>query len=62
MKRTIPAVGLVCALVVDASVDWLKERIKLQIEQEQQNGQEVFDGPNEQDLDNMLDNLLIFDQ
>lgn len=62
MKRTIPAVGLVCALVVDASVDRLKERIKLQIEQEQQNGQEVFDGPNEQDLDNMLDNLLIFDQ
>lgn len=48
--------------MIDASVDRLKERIKLQIEQEQQNGQEVFDGPNEQDLDNMLDNLLIFDQ
>lgn len=47
---------------LDASVERLKERIKLQIEQEQQNGQEVFDGPNEQDLDNMLDNLLIFDQ
>jgi len=48
--------------MIDASVERLKERIKLQIEQEQQNGQEVFDGPNEQDLDNMLDNLLIFDQ
>ena len=48
--------------MIDASVDRLKERIKLQIEQEQQNGQEVFYGPNEQDLDNMLDNLLIFDQ
>lgn len=48
--------------MIDASVDRLKERIKLQIEREQQNGQEVFDGPNEQDLDNMLDNLLIFDQ
>lgn len=48
--------------MIDASVDRLKERIKLQIEQEQQNGQEVFDGPNEQDLDNMLDNLTIFDQ
>ena len=29
--------------MIDASVDRLKERIKLQIEQEQQNGQEVFD-------------------
>ena len=48
--------------MIDASVERLKERIKLQIEQEQQNAQEVFDGPNEQDLDNMLDNLLIFDQ
>ena len=48
--------------MIDASVERLKERIMLQIEQEQQNGQEVFDGPNEQDLDNMLDNLLIFDQ
>ena len=48
--------------MIDASVERLKERIKLQIDQEQQNGQEVFDGPNEQDLDNMLDNLLIFDQ
>ena len=48
--------------MIDASVERLKERIKFQIEQEQQNGQEVFDGPNEQDLDNMLDNLLIFDQ
>ena len=47
--------------MIDASVERLKERIKLQIEQEQQNGQEVFDGPNEQDLDNMLDNLRIFD-
>ena len=48
--------------MIDASVERLKERIMLQIEQEQQNGQEVFDGTNEQDLDNMLDNLLIFDQ
>lgn len=48
--------------MIDASVERLRDRIKLQIEQEKQGGLDIPEGPNEQDLDDMLDNLTIFDQ
>lgn len=48
--------------MIDASVEKLKARIKLQIEQEKQGGLDIPERPNEQDLDDMLDNLIIFDQ
>ena len=48
--------------MIDASVERLKDSMKLQIEREKHGGQVVPVGPNEQDLDDMLDNLTIFDQ
>lgn len=48
--------------MIDASVERLRDRIKLQIEQEKQGELDIHEGPNEQDLDDMLDNLTIFDQ
>lgn len=48
--------------MIDASVERLRDRIKLQIVQEKQGGLDIPEGPNEQDLDDMLDNLTIFDQ
>ena len=48
--------------MIDASVERLKDSMKLQILQEQHGGQTAPTGPNQQDLDDMLDNLTIFDQ
>ena len=48
--------------MIDASMERLKDSMKLQILQEQHGGQTAPTGPNQQDLDDMLDNLTIFDQ
>lgn len=48
--------------MIDAALEKLKANMKYQIEQENQSGQEEPTGPNQQDLDDMLDNLTIFDQ
>ena len=48
--------------MIDASMERLKDSMKLQILQEQHGGQTAPIGPNQQDLDDMLDNLTIFDQ
>ena len=48
--------------MIDASVERLKDSMKLQVLQEQHGGQTAHTGPNQQDLDDMLDNLTIFDQ
>ena len=48
--------------MIDASVERLKDSMKLQVLQEQHGGQTAPTGPNQQDLDDMLDNLTIFDQ
>jgi len=48
--------------MIDAAVEKLKDSMKSQIEQEKQSGQVEPIGPNQQDLDEMLDNLTIFDQ
>ena len=48
--------------MIDASMERLKDSIKLQVLQEQHGGQTAPTGPNQQDLDDMLDNLTIFDQ
>ena len=45
--------------MIDAALESLKDN---QIEQENRSGQEEPTGPNQQDLDDMLDNLTIFDQ
>ena len=48
--------------MIDAALESLKDNMKYQIEQETRSGQEEPTGPNQQDLDDMLDNLTIFDQ
>lgn len=48
--------------MIDAAVKKLKDSMKSQIEQEKQSAQVAPMGPNQQDLDDMLDNLTIFDQ
>ena len=48
--------------MIDAALESLKDNMKYQIEQENRSGQEEPTGPNQQDLDDMLDNLTIFDQ
>ena len=48
--------------MIDAALESLKDNMKYQIEQEIRSGQEEPTGPNQQDLDDMLDNLTIFDQ
>lgn len=48
--------------MIDAALESLKHNMKYQIEQENRSGQEEPTGPNQQDLDDMLDNLTIFDQ
>ena len=48
--------------MIDASIERLKDSMKLQVLQEQHGGQTAHTGPNQQDLDDMLDNLTIFDQ
>ena len=48
--------------MIDASMERLKDSMKLQVLQEQHGGQTAPAGPNQQDLDDMLDNLTIFDQ
>ena len=48
--------------MIDASMERLKDSMKLQVLQEQHGGQTAPTGPNQQDLDDMLDNLTIFDQ
>ena len=48
--------------MIDASVERLKDSMKLQVLQEQHGGQTAPTVPNQQDLDDMLDNLTIFDQ
>lgn len=48
--------------MIDAVLESLKDNMKYQIEQENRSGQEEPTGPNQQDLDDMLDNLTIFDQ
>ena len=45
--------------MIDASVEKLRASLKLQLEQGQR---EKADGPSEQDLDDMLSNLDIFNQ
>ena len=47
---------------IDAALESLKDNMKYQIEQENRSGQEEPTGPNQQDVDDMLDNLTIFDQ
>ena len=46
--------------MIDASMERLKDSMKLQVLQEQHGGQTAPTGPNQQDLDDMLDNLTIF--
>ena len=48
--------------MIDAALESLKDNMKYQIEQENRSGQEEPTGPNQQDLDDVLDNLTIFDQ
>ena len=48
--------------MIDAALESLKDNMKYQIEQENRSGQEEPTGPNQQDLDDMFDNLTIFDQ
>lgn len=48
--------------MIDAALESLKDNMKYQIEQENRSGQEEPTGSNQQDLDDMLDNLTIFDQ
>ena len=48
--------------MIDASMERLKDSMKLQVLQEQHGWQTAPAGPNQQDLDDMLDNLTIFDQ
>lgn len=48
--------------MIDAALESLKDNMKYQMEQENRSGQEEPTGPNQQDLDDMLDNLTIFDQ
>ena len=48
--------------MIDASMERLKDSMKLQVPQEQHGVQTAPAGPNQQDLDDMLDNLTIFDQ
>ena len=48
--------------MIDAALESLKDNMKYQIEHENRSGQEEPTGPNQQDLDDMLDNLTIFDQ
>lgn len=48
--------------MIDAAVKKLKDSMKSQIEQEKQSAQVAPMGPNQQDLDDMLDNLTIFEQ
>ena len=48
--------------MIDASMERLKDSMKLQVLQEQHGGQTAHTGPNQRDLDDMLDNLTIFDQ
>ena len=48
--------------MIDASVERLKDSMKFQIQQEKQVGQAAPAVLNQQDLDDMLDNLTIFDQ
>ena len=48
--------------MIDAALESLKDNMKYQIEKENRSGQEEPTGPNQQDLDDMLDNLTIFDQ
>lgn len=48
--------------MIDAALESLKDNMKYQIELENRSGQEEPTGPNQQDLDDMLDNLTIFDQ
>ena len=48
--------------MIDASMERLKDSMKLQVLQEQHGVQTAPAGPNQQDLDDMLDNLTIFDQ
>lgn len=48
--------------MIDAALESLKDNMKYQIEQKNRSGQEEPTGPNQQDLDDMLDNLTIFDQ
>lgn len=48
--------------MIDASMERLKDSMKLQVLHEQHGGQTAPAGPNQQDLDDMLDNLTIFDQ
>lgn len=43
--------------MIDAALESLKDNMKYQIEQENRSGQEEPTGPNQQDLDDMLDNL-----
>ena len=45
--------------MIDASVEKLNATLQLQMEQDQREG---FEGPSEQDLDEMLSNLDIFNQ
>ena len=48
--------------MIDASVERLKDSMKLQVQQEKQVEQVAPTVLNQQDLDDMLDNLTIFDQ
>lgn len=48
--------------MIDASVERLKDSMKFQIQQEKQVEQAAPAVLNQQDLDDMLDNLTIFDQ
>ena len=48
--------------MIDAALESLKDNMKYQIEQENRSGPEEPTGPYQQDLDDMLDNLTIFDQ
>ena len=48
--------------MIDASVERLKDSMKFQIQQEKQVEQAAPTVLNQQDLDDMLDNLTIFDQ
>ena len=48
--------------MIDAAMERLRDSMKLQVLQEQHGVQTAPAGPNQQDLDDMLDNLTIFDQ
>ncbi len=62
MAISIKYMEIPCRPMIDASVERLKDSMKFQIQQEKQVEQVAPTVLNQKDLDDMLDNLTIFDQ